>query len=152
MCLPFSLSSTPRVFTKILHPVVGFLCSKGIRCVIYLDDILLDQDRTKLIEHAVTTLLLLEALGFLVNYPKSDLDPTQEANFPRLHNQFNNKGVEPSTGKDRSDSQRGPGAPEDSAQPLAQLIGKTSAALLAIQPAPPKLAEYQTHSIEEERV
>ena len=81
-CLPFGLSSAPRVFTKILRPVVEFLCSKGICCVIYLDNILLlDQDRTKLIEHTATTLSLLEALRFLVNYPKSELDPTQKLIF-----------------------------------------------------------------------
>ena len=81
-CLPFSLSSALRVFTKILSPVVEFLCSKGIRCVIYLDDILLlDQNRAKLIEHTATTLSLLKGLGFLVNYPKSELDPTQKLIF-----------------------------------------------------------------------
>ena len=81
-CLPFGLASAPRVFTKILRPVVGFLRSKGIRCVIYLDDILLlEQDKTRLIEHTATTVSLLEALGFLMNYPKSALEPAQKLIF-----------------------------------------------------------------------
>ena len=40
-CLPFGLVSAPRVFTKILRPVVGFLRSRGMRCVVYIDDRLL---------------------------------------------------------------------------------------------------------------
>jgi len=40
-CLPFGLSSAPRVFTKLLKPVVGLLRHQGIRLVIFLDDILL---------------------------------------------------------------------------------------------------------------
>ena len=40
-CLPFGLSSVPRIFTKLLKPVVAYLRSKGVRCMIYIDDILL---------------------------------------------------------------------------------------------------------------
>ena len=111
MSLPFGLSSAPRVFTKILYPVVGFLRSKDIRCVIYLDNILLDQDRANLMEHTAMTLSLLEVLGFLVNYPKSVLDPIQKLIF--LGFIINLITKELSLG---SDSQRGQGysgAPED---------------------------------------
>jgi len=38
ICLPFGLCSAPRVFTKILKPVVAWLRGRGIRLVIYLDD------------------------------------------------------------------------------------------------------------------
>ena len=62
-CLSFGLSSAPRVFTKVLRPIVGFFCSKGIRCVIYLDDLLLfAQMKKTLKEHAVTVLGILEGL------------------------------------------------------------------------------------------
>ena len=37
-CLPFGLSSAPRVFTKVMKPVIGMVRSQGIRSVIYLDD------------------------------------------------------------------------------------------------------------------
>ena len=40
-CLPFGLASAPRVFTKIMKPVVGLLRQLGIRIVIYLDDMLI---------------------------------------------------------------------------------------------------------------
>ena len=38
MCLPFGLSSSPRVFTKVMKPFVSAVRNKGIRLVIYLDD------------------------------------------------------------------------------------------------------------------
>src|SRR5437588_610379 len=40
-CLPFGLTASPRIFTKILRPVIKLLRSKDVRLVIYLDDILL---------------------------------------------------------------------------------------------------------------
>ena len=39
--VPFGLSSAPRQFTKLLHPVVTCLRQHGARLVIYLDDILI---------------------------------------------------------------------------------------------------------------
>ena len=39
ICLPFGLFSAPRVFTKVLKPFVGSIRNKGIRLVIYLDDL-----------------------------------------------------------------------------------------------------------------
>ncbi len=48
-CLPFGLTSAPRVFTKIMRPVVSFLRQVGIRLLIYLDDMLiLHQERDPL--------------------------------------------------------------------------------------------------------
>lgn len=41
VCLPFGLSSSPRIFTKILKPLVARLRPMGIRLIIYLDDILI---------------------------------------------------------------------------------------------------------------
>ncbi|KZR99751.1 Uncharacterized protein APZ42_004269, partial [Daphnia magna] len=40
-CLAFGLAPAPRIFTKILKVVVGFLRKKGLRLIIYLDDILI---------------------------------------------------------------------------------------------------------------
>ncbi len=40
-CLPFGLNTAPRIFTKLLKPVVAFLRTRNIRLLIYLDDILI---------------------------------------------------------------------------------------------------------------
>ena len=39
-CLPFGLAVAPRVFTKIMKPVVALLRRTGIRLIVYLDDLL----------------------------------------------------------------------------------------------------------------
>ena len=68
-CLPFGLASAPWVFTKVLKPVLGFLQSRGIRCVIYLDNLLLlHQNRDTLKEHTASALTPLEALVNYHNY------------------------------------------------------------------------------------
>ena len=80
-------------------------------------------------------LVITRSLGLPGKLSQIRAGSNSEANLPRLHNQFNNEGAEPSTGKD--------GVKEAkvilelqriSARSLAQLIGKMSAALLAIQP------------------
>ena len=40
-CLPFGLTSAPRVFSKVMKPVVGTLRHMGIHLIIYLDDMLI---------------------------------------------------------------------------------------------------------------
>ncbi|KAM4747505.1 uncharacterized protein WCC33_005072 [Rhinophrynus dorsalis] len=81
-CLPFGLSSAPWCFTKLLKPVVAFLRSRGIRLIIYLDDMLImSQDRTLLSTHVSWTVRLLTDLGFLINWTKSQLIPSQRMEF-----------------------------------------------------------------------
>lgn len=78
-CLPFGLCSAPRVFTKLLRPVMTHLRKQGIRSVIYLDDLLLmDQRKDYLTLKVAQVVELLESLGFMVNREKSQLSPLQE--------------------------------------------------------------------------
>ena len=80
--LPLGLSTAATVFTKILKPVMTFLREKKVRCKIYLDDLLLlNQAKEVLSEDKALCVNLLESLGFLVNYVKSELTPTQETTF-----------------------------------------------------------------------
>ena len=75
-CLPFGLATAPGVFTKLMKPVVAVLQQRGIRLIMYLDDILLmAESRDLAMFHAASTLNLLEGLGFIVNYKKSHLLP-----------------------------------------------------------------------------
>ena len=77
-CLPFGLSSSPRIFSKILKPVISYLRSKGIKITFYLDDILLcNSSKEKLISDLNITLSLLTNLGFVINNDKSQLIPSQ---------------------------------------------------------------------------
>ncbi|XP_028411552.1 uncharacterized protein LOC114534197 [Dendronephthya gigantea] len=81
-CLPFGLATAPRVFTKLMKPVVAALRQRGIRLVIYLDDILIMAESTALgLHQAASALNLLEGLGFVVNYKKSQLVPGQLIEF-----------------------------------------------------------------------
>ena len=80
-CLPFGLCSAPRVFTKLLHSVMAYLRSQGLRTIIYLDDILLmHQAKTTLCQEVQRICNLLEVLGFTINHPKSQTVPAQRIN------------------------------------------------------------------------
>jgi hypothetical protein len=80
--LPFGLNTAPRVFTKLLRPVVAFLRTRNIRLLIYLDDILLVASSPLILhQHTSVVINLLQDLGFLVNFEKSILTPTQILEF-----------------------------------------------------------------------
>lgn len=137
-------------------PMVSIQASggSGIRSVIYLDNILfLDQDKTKLMEHTQgTTLSLLEALGFLVNYPKSVLEPTCTQKLIFLSFIINSVKNELSLPQKKMDiivkeAKAILKVQQISARSLAQLIGKMSTALLAIQPAPSTIRVYRILSM-----
>ena len=138
-CLPFGLVSPPRVFTKILKPVVGFLRSRGMHCVVYINDLLLlHQDKKKLREFSATVLVLLESLGFLINYPKSVLGPTQNLVF--LGFTMNSVEKELSLPAEKLEkivveAKTMLKCHTVSARSLAQLIGRMTAAILAVHPA-----------------
>ena len=139
-CLPFGLTSAPRVFTKVMRIVIAYLRDRGIRCVIYLDDLLLmNRNREVLKEQTLTALDILEALGFLGNYPKSQLTPAQEVEYLGfLINSVHKELKLPRSKLDRIEAEAGQvlAKEEASARQLAQLIGRMSAAILAIYPAP----------------
>ena len=40
-CLPFDLRSSPRIFTKVLKPLLVYLQALGVRLLVYLDNILI---------------------------------------------------------------------------------------------------------------
>ena len=85
-CLPFSLSAAPRVFTKLLKPVVGFLRQNGCHLIICLDDLLMMHQHKVQLEHITQlTCQLVRGLGLIVNQKKSILTPTQELEFLGFH-------------------------------------------------------------------
>ena len=80
--LPFGLSLAPRVFTRILCPVVAKLRSEGVRTVIYLDDLLLiHHQKETLIEIFHYVQKLLPSLDFVVKREKCSPAPTRKLIF-----------------------------------------------------------------------
>ena len=80
--LPFGVSSAPRLFTKMLRPVIGQLRKRGIRCVIYLDDLLVmapTMDQTE--RETRIAVELFYSLGFLISWKKSILAASQQMEF-----------------------------------------------------------------------
>ncbi|KAK4514797.1 uncharacterized protein ATC70_002402 [Mucor velutinosus] len=75
----FGLASSPFVFTKVCRPILEHLRSRGIRISAYLDDWLLMADSKQLaMEQARQVVSLLQDLGWLINFQKSVLTPTQQ--------------------------------------------------------------------------
>ena len=74
--LPFGLTSSPRVFSKVLKPVIAYLRSMAIKISFYLDDIFLCANSSSVLTlHVNQTLNLLTSLGFTPNYKESHLNP-----------------------------------------------------------------------------
>ena len=82
LVLPFGLCLAPFLFTALTKPIVAYLRSRGIRVIFYLDDILViggSEEECK--ENLAFVLNLLQSLGFLINWKKSNLIPSQFFRF-----------------------------------------------------------------------
>ena len=81
-CLPFGYSLAPRVFTKVLKPVMATLHCQGIRTITFIDDTLvIASSAEECFNNISTSTNLLENLGFQVNYDKSVLTPSQSISY-----------------------------------------------------------------------
>ena len=81
-CLPFGLCSAPWVFTKTLKPALAVLRQRGIRMIVYIDDILLiAESKEQALDQSQAVVYLLECLGFIINTEKSVLTPDQTIEF-----------------------------------------------------------------------
>ncbi len=82
VCLPFGLASAPLIFTKLMKPVISYLRKQGLLSVIFLDDfLLLGQTYQECHKNVNITLHTLERLGFVINYKKSSLVPSQRIKY-----------------------------------------------------------------------
>lgn len=76
--MPFGLSSTPQVFTKLTGPITAFCHQLGIRIIFYLDNsIIMARLHDIALHHSNSVLSLLAHLDILVNLEKSNLAPAQ---------------------------------------------------------------------------
>ncbi|KAI2666099.1 ORF V: Enzymatic polyprotein [Labeo rohita] len=80
--LPFGLSLSPRVFTKVAEAALSPLWQTGIRILNYLDDwLLIAHSRDLLCEQRDLVFRHLSHLGLQVNQEKSKLSPVQRISF-----------------------------------------------------------------------
>ncbi|KAK3102086.1 hypothetical protein FSP39_008630 [Pinctada imbricata] len=80
--MPFGLAIAPRIFTKIVTTIGGYLRMKEIYIYMYLDDWLIkSREPIGLLSHLVTTLHKLIDLGLVVNLEKSHLNPSQKITY-----------------------------------------------------------------------
>lgn len=84
----FGLSPAPYVFTKLMKPVLARLRQLGIRCMAYMDDLLIAaRTAEQATRDTQVARSLLENLGLTINLDKSEFTPTQQLQF--LGFQFN---------------------------------------------------------------
>ena len=77
----YGLNSAPRIFTKLLKPILRLLRCQGMLLIIYLDDILLIAPTAELcLAQGKLLMKLLQDLGFLVNMNKSVLKNSHPKN------------------------------------------------------------------------
>lgn len=80
--LPQGFRDSPRIFTKILKPVLAHLHQHGHSLVIYIDDSLIQGDTYTLCAEAVhSTAQMLDELGFTIHPAKSMFQPSQSIEF-----------------------------------------------------------------------
>jgi hypothetical protein len=78
----FGQSTAPQLFTKILAPIVAEARKRGIHVYPYLDDwIVRFQDREQLKWMGQYLVDSLQERGWIINWPKSNLDPKQCLTF-----------------------------------------------------------------------
>lgn len=76
--LPFGLTTAPRVFSKVLVALVAHLRLQGVFIYPYLDDLLLKSSSRAQACHDISRMLeCLQSHGFVVNFAKSSLIPSQ---------------------------------------------------------------------------
>ena len=65
VAMPFGLAPAPRIATKFLQPVIKYLRRRGVRCTVYIDDIIiLARSRVQSLKHTQLAVDLLHSLGF----------------------------------------------------------------------------------------
>ena len=143
--LPFGLNCSPYFVYKVLRPVVVYLRSRGVRIVIYVDDILLMGRPVEIFQQRRYTLELLRELGWFVNFPKSSLEPdTRKDYIGFILDTAKSENNEPCVWIEipkqrvsslRRDIRRGLGKGQLSARALARIAGQCISMSRAVIPA-----------------
>lgn len=92
-CLPNGLASAPRVFTKLLKPVLSELRRMGISCLSYIDDVFIQaKAQSQCILAVKQAVTLFQRLGFIIHPEKSVLEPKTSLVFFRISPGFHKYG------------------------------------------------------------
>ena len=85
--LPFGMSLSPLIFSKLMDVVAVFLCQRAISVFPYIDDWLIKNlIRNRLITQTRFCIQIIQSLCFLPNLKKSDLFPSHKFTF--IGNEF----------------------------------------------------------------
>ena len=74
--LCFGLSMAPQVFTRVFAIVSKWAHQRGVRLLCYLNDRLVVAESRELLHHQALLLQLCINLGIVINWAKSDLQPS----------------------------------------------------------------------------
>ena len=138
---PLRFGHCPKAVHKGNETCLALLRRAGIRLIIYLDDLLfMNQSKEGLKLNMATAQYLLENLGFVINFEKSHFIPTQQLEFLglivntqeysiKIYNKNNKYSI-------KAHCTHLLALHEVSVRELSQLIGKLTASIQAIFPAP----------------
>ena len=81
-CLPFGMSTAPRVFTRVVKAVGAVLREQGVQIFMYLDDwLILSKSRQSILQDTQLVIQTVSQLGFVINRDKSSLVLSQSPVF-----------------------------------------------------------------------
>ena len=84
--LPFGISTAPYAFTRIVRDLAAHFHSKGIRFHHYLDDWLIVAESPQLVaQHLRLVVQVTQRVGWIINWEKSQIDPTQDFTYVGVH-------------------------------------------------------------------
>ena len=133
---PNGLAPCPRLFTKLMKPVMAELRKRGVMITGFIDDsFVVDADKVSCINSVIETVSLVDQLGFVVHPDKSVLQPTQEITY--LGFILNSKTMTVSLTKDKAKGIRKEcktlsGKTSPTIREVAQVVGKLVASLPAV--------------------
>ena len=110
-CLPFGLTSAPRVFTKVMRIVIAYLRDRGIRCVIYLDDLLLMNRNREVLKEQTLTALDTGSIRIFGELPQIPINTGTGSGISGIPHQFSPQRITTPQVKVRSDRSRGRSGP-----------------------------------------
>ena len=85
LCLCFGLGPAPLIFTKLLKIPIALLRRINVKIIIFLDDMLvMAQTLKEILQEKEALIFLLQNLGFVIIFKKSQLTPVKEIEFLRL--------------------------------------------------------------------